>query len=75
MIKNLGANAGAVSLILAPVFLPRKSHGQRSLAGYGPCGPKTVGYDLVTKPQQKQQGLVLQICYYLVFFSPLESSI
>ena len=23
-----------------PVFLPRKSHGQRSLAGYSPEGPK-----------------------------------
>ena len=24
----------------APVFLPRKSHGQRSLAGYSPWGSK-----------------------------------
>ena len=23
-----------------PVFLPEKSHGQRSLVGYGPCGHK-----------------------------------
>ena len=23
-----------------PVFLPGKSHGQRSLAGYSPCGHK-----------------------------------
>ena len=23
-----------------PVFLPRESHGQRSLMGYSPCGPK-----------------------------------
>ena len=23
-----------------PVFLPRKSHGQRSLVGYSPWGPK-----------------------------------
>ena len=29
---------------LAPVFLPRKSHGQRSLAGYG-------GYNLATKQE------------------------
>ena len=26
----------------APVFLPGKSHGQRSLAGYSPWGPKAL---------------------------------
>ena len=35
-----------------PVFLPGKSHGQRSLAGYGPCGCKRVGHDLASKQQQ-----------------------
>ena len=35
------------------VFLPRKSHGQRSLAGYSPGGCKKVGHDLVTKQQQQ----------------------
>ena len=34
---------------ITPVFLPGKSHGQRSLVGYSPCGHKAVGYDLVTK--------------------------
>ena len=46
MVKNLPANAGDVGLIHGsedpqemewpptPVFLPGKSHGQRSLAGY-----------------------------------------
>ena len=29
----------------APVFLPGKCHGQRSLAGYNPCGCKRVGYE------------------------------
>ena len=33
------------------VFLPGKSHGQRSLAGYSLWGRKRVGYDLVTKQQ------------------------
>ena len=33
----------------APVFLPRKSHGQRSLAGYSLRALKRVGYDLATK--------------------------
>ena len=36
----------------SPVFLPGKSHGQTSLAGYSPWGSKRVGQDLVTKQQQ-----------------------
>ena len=28
-----------------PVFLPEKSHGQRSLVGYSPWGRKRVGRD------------------------------
>ena len=36
---------------LPPVFLPGKSLGQRSLAGYSPWGHKRVGHDLVTKQQ------------------------
>ena len=35
-----------------PVFLPGKSHGQRSLAGYSPWGCKWVRHNLVTKQQQ-----------------------
>ena len=35
-----------------PVFLPWKSHGQRSLAGYSPWGCKKAGHDLATKQQQ-----------------------
>ena len=35
-----------------PIFLPRKSHEQRSLVGYIPWGCKRVGHDLVTKQQQ-----------------------
>ena len=42
-----------------PVFLPGKSHGQRSLAGYSPWGLKKVGHDLVTK---QQQHFKLHIC-------------
>ena len=34
-----------------PVFLPGKSHGQRSLEGYSPCGRKRVRHDLATKQQ------------------------
>ena len=34
------------------VFLPRKSHGQRSLMGYSPWGCKRAGHDLATQQQQ-----------------------
>ena len=33
-----------------PVFLPGKSHGQRSLVGHHPWGRKRVRHDLATKP-------------------------
>ena len=36
-----------------PIFLPGKSHGQRSPAGYNHGVTKRVGHDLVTKQQQK----------------------
>ena len=35
-----------------PEFLPEKSHGQRSLVGYSPCGCKRVRHNLVTKPSK-----------------------
>ena len=53
MVKNLPANAGDVGLIHGsedpqemewpptPVFLPGKSHGQRSLAGYSILSSQT----------------------------------
>ena len=36
-----------------PVFLPEKSPGRRSLAGYSPWDHQRVGGDLVTKQQQQ----------------------
>ena len=36
-----------------PVFLPWKSHGQRSLAGHSPWDCKRVGHDVATKPQDQ----------------------
>ena len=58
VVMNLTASAGNAGLIpgsgrspwggngkLIPVFLPGKSHGQRSLAGYSPKGRKRVGHD------------------------------
>ena len=35
-----------------PVFLPEKSHGQRSLTGYSSWGHKRVGHNLATIQQQ-----------------------
>jgi len=66
VVKNLPASARDMGLIPksgrlpwrrkwqpTPVFLPGKSHGQRSLAGYSPWSCR-VGHDLVTKQQQQQ---------------------
>ena len=57
MVKNLPSMPGFSPWIrkipwrrewlLTPVFLPGESHGQRSLAGYSPCGPR-VRHDWVT---------------------------
>ena len=41
------------------MFLPGKSHGQKSLVGYSPWGRKRIGHDLATKQQYtKAQSLV-----------------
>ena len=37
------------------VFLPRKSHGQRSLVGYSPWGHKRVRHDWATKQKQVEE--------------------
>ena len=67
MIKNPPANAGdAVQFLVrkipwrrkwqpTPIFLPGKSHGQRSLAGYSPWGHKRVGCGLATKTTTKKE--------------------
>ena len=39
---------------LTPVYLPGKSHGQRSLAGHRSWDCKRVGHDLVTEQQRLQ---------------------
>jgi len=49
---------------LIPVFLPGKSHGQRSLAGYNPSGFKRVRRDLVTQQQQQQYPLSERIIQF-----------
>ena len=37
-----------------PVYLPGKSHRQRSLVGCSPWGHKRAGHDLATKQQQQK---------------------
>ena len=41
-----------------PVFLPGKSHGQRSLSEYNPWGRRRVGNELTTEQQQQWVSLV-----------------
>ena len=49
LVRSLGQEDLLKKQMATPVFLPRKSHGHRSLAGYSP-GVARVGCDLVTKP-------------------------
>ena len=64
MVKNPPANAGDVGSNpgsgrfpwrrkwqRTPIFLPGKSHAQRSLADYSPWAHKGIGHNLVTKQQ------------------------
>ena len=44
-------------------ILPEKSHGQRSLADYIPCGCKRVGHDLATKQQHSSVYFYYEIIY------------
>ena len=65
VVKSTSTNAGDMSLIPGsgklpwrrkwqptPVFLPGKSHRQRSLEGCNPWGHKRVRHNLATKQQQ-----------------------
>ena len=71
VVKNPPTNAGDRGLIPrlgrspwwrkwqpTPVFLPGKSHGQRSLAGYSLWSPKRVGHDLAAKQQRAPSAVV-----------------
>ena len=55
-----------------PVFLPGKSHGQRSLVGYSPWGCKRDGHDWGTTQQQQHnihlKGMILCKIFFLTFF-------
>ena len=62
-VQSLGREDPLAEEMGAPVFLPGKSHGQRSLAGYGPWDPKRVGYNIVIKQQQQ---LINESCSFWV---------
>ena len=77
VVKNpLANNAGDTGSILgsgrspgematpAPVFLPGKSHGQRSLVGDSPWGHRGLNMTLVTK-QQHMQAILFEGAEYL----------
>ena len=58
------------------VFLPGKSHAQRSLAGYTAWGCKRVGHDFVTKQQPDTcSGVGLLNCMVILFVVFWETSI
>ena len=43
-VPSLGLEDPLEEMLPAPVFLPGRSHGQRSLAGYSPGGRKELGH-------------------------------
>ena len=61
LIPGSGIFSGEGNWQCTPVFLPGKSHGQKSLAGYNLWGHKGVGHDLVTKQQHINEKILL-IC-------------
>ena len=52
-----------------PVFLPGKSHGQRSLAGYSPWSCKRVEHNLLTKQQQ-----ISEVLCSLQIYNPMQGN-
>ena len=59
-----------------PIFLPRKSQGQRSMVGYSLWAHKRVGHDWATKQQKVESGsqnknltFFLSLCAELTFTS------
>ena len=50
-----------------PVFLPGKSHEQRSLANYSPWGCKTVGYNLAAKQSYTGIYMVTKMSYSYIY--------
>ena len=87
VIKNPPANAGGMGLIPGLgrfpwwrkwqptlVFLPGKSHGERSLVGCSPWGCKTGRRELASKQQLHYTYLCYIVCTFLVLPSIIISS-
>ena len=64
LIPGLERSPGRRKWQPTPVFLPWKSHGQRSLAGYSPWGCKRVGHDL-TNSTTTTTRIYISVCIYL----------
>ena len=68
LISGSGRSAREGDWQPTPVFSPGKSHGQRSLGGYSPWGPKRVGHNLATKQVHMQpaylnlKSMSFQLC-------------
>ena len=61
LIPGLGRSPGEgngnplqYSFFFPSVFLPGKSHGQRSLVGYSPWDHKRIGHNIATTQQQSR---------------------
>ena len=50
-------------------ILAGKSHGQRSLVGYSPCGRIRVRHDLATKQQSLMSILKFLFLYFLIYWT------
>ena len=59
-VRSLGQEDPGEGNRPAPVFLPGKSHGQRSLVGYSPWDSKRVRHNLVT--EQQPQNDQMEVC-------------
>jgi len=60
-----------------PVFLPRKSQGQRSLEGYGPWGHRRIGHEHIIKgrDQMKKKKILwikMWYTYTMEYYSALK---
>ena len=88
MVNNLPANAGDVRDSFnpwvgkipwrkkwqrTPGYLPGKSHGQRSLAGYSPWNHKRVREDLATEQQQQKCSIMLTESSLIIVREPIGS--
>ena len=68
LIPGLGRSPGEENGNLAPIFLPGKSHGQRSLVGYSPWSCKesdmtkglTLSFSLSAENQNQQNTIYIE---------------